>query len=324
MVAAAAILVSLGIIALIYGIVMKLRAGRVVDAPFVRTGEVAQKGAAAANPKGAISAEGNVTCPQPLLSPVTGTTCIYYEVKVTAEWKDGDTTKTKELGHEKRAAQFAIDDGSGPVWVDAREGGDFEPEQVKEETKSTGLIGGITGQDLAFGNYRVSTGMLSMGTKYTVREEVVPAVPRLYVCGKIGSSNEITAPSWRQLLMTNKSRDQYLASAAGAAKIAFIGGGSGLGVGVILGVISAFVGGGSDDAEAAATASASASAPVAAATATDTATETASATAAAKAPPPPVAKPHTPAARPAHTAPAHTAPAHAASAHKPPPKGKRK
>ncbi len=275
MAAIAALLLALGIIGLIYGLIMRTRAGRVTDAPFVKTGEIAQKGSAIASPKGAISAEGNISCPQPLLSPVSGTTCLYYELTVTAEWKDGDTTKTKELTKEKRAAQFAIDDGSGPVWVDAREGGDFEPEQTKSETKSTGLLGGITGQDLVFGNYRVSTGMLSLGTKYTVKEEVLPAVPRVYVCGKVGSSNEITNPGWRNLLITSKSRDDYLAHALKSAKIALIAGGSMIGVGIILGVVSSFIGG-DEPKKTAATATATATATAApdttaSAAATDTA-----------------------------------------------------
>src|SRR5262249_30229961 len=159
----ALVLIALGIVGLIYGFLQKLKAGRVADAPLVKTGEAAAKGAAAANPKGGISAEGNVVCQQPLISPVTGVPCLYYALKVTASWKDGDHQKSKELTHEKRAAQFAVDDGSGPVWVDARQGGDFEPTQKKEETKGTSLLGGITGQDLVFGNYRVSTGMLSLG-----------------------------------------------------------------------------------------------------------------------------------------------------------------
>jgi hypothetical protein len=240
---AAAVLIGLGIVAAIYGIMMKMRAGRVIDAPFVKTGEAAQKGTAVASPKGAISVEGNVSCQQPLTSPVTGQTCLFYEVKVTATWSDGKNQKTKELGGEKRAAQFALDDGSGPVWVDARDGGDFEPEQVKTETKGTGLIGGIAGQDLVFGNYRVSTGMLSMGTKYTVKETVLPAVPRLYVCGKVGSSNEIMKPGWRNLLMTNKTRDDFLSHATASAKYAFIGAAAGVVLGGALGVVAALTGG---------------------------------------------------------------------------------
>jgi hypothetical protein len=282
----AALLIVASIVAIVYGFLMKLRAGRVADAPFVKTGEAAQKGAAVANAKGAISAEGNVTCQQPLVSPVSGTTCIYYEVKVTAAWTEGQTHKIKEMGTEKRAAQFAIDDGSGPVWVDAREGGDFEPEQVKSETKSPGLIGGIAGQDLIFGNYRVSPGILSIGTKYTVKETVVPAVQRLYVCGKVGSSNEITKPSWRNLLMTHKSRVDFLGHATQTAKFAFIGAGAGIGLGAILGVV-ATVFGGSGSAKAA-------TAPA----------DTTAATAAAPAAPPPATAATPPAAAPPAAAPA--------------------
>src|ERR1700678_2836813 len=164
--AIAALLLALGIIGVIYGIFMRTRASRVTDAPFVKTGEAAAKGAAAANAKGPISVEGNVTCPQPLVAPMSGKTCLYYELKVTAEWKEGETQKTKELSDEKRAAQFAVADGTGPVWVDASEGGDFEPEEEQDQSKTTGLIGGITGQDLVLGNYHISTGLLSIGTKY--------------------------------------------------------------------------------------------------------------------------------------------------------------
>jgi E3 Ubiquitin ligase len=282
-----AVLIVAGIVAFVYGFLMRARVGRVSDAPFVKTGEAAQKGTAVANARGAISAEGNVSCPQPLVSPVSGTTCIYYEIKVTAEWKDGQHLKTKEMGHEKRAAQFSIDDGSGPVWVDAREGGDFEPEQVKSETKGHGLLGGIAGGDLVFGNYRVSTGILSAGTKYTVKETVVPAVPKLYVCGKVGSSNEITKPSWRSLLITHKSREDFLGHAMATAKYCFIGGGAGLGLGAILGVVAALVGGG-HSAKAAPT---PADTTVATATAAPADTSTAAPPAAKPAAAPPAATP---------------------------------
>ena len=317
----AALLVGAGIIAIIYGFMMRSRVGRVTDAPFVKTGEAAQKGAAAANAKGAISVEGNVGCPSPIVSPVSGTTCLYYEVVVTAAWKDGDTHKTKELGKEKRAAQFSVDDGTGPVWIDARDGGDFEPNQVKTETKGTGLMGGITGQDLAFGNYRVSTGMLSMGTKYTVKESVLPAVPKVYVCGKVGSSNEILKPGWRNLLVTNKSREDYLGHALVHAKFALMGGAGGMVLGIILGIVSSMMGPSAAEAAAAAKASASAAqAQVAAAAAVASANAAAAAATAAAAAPggaaPGAAAPNKPAAVPPAAHPAAPAPAKPPAKHR--------
>ncbi len=282
------LLAVVGILGLVYGLFMRVRAGRVSDAPFVKTGEAASKGTAVANPKGAISAEGNVTCPQPLVAPVSGKTCLYYEVKITASWKDGDSTKEKELSHDKYAAQFAIDDGTGPVWIDAREGGDFEPEEEKTETKSTSLLGGITGQDLMFGQLKVSTGMLSLGTRYQVEEKLLPALPKVYVCGKVGQNNVITAPGWRALLITGKTREEYLGHAMQHAKIALIVAASLMGVGTAMGVVGAVTGIGNPepDKKAAATATAAAQGPgavdttsVAATNPSDTAAATAKPTA---------------------------------------------
>jgi hypothetical protein len=238
MVQIALVLIALGFIALVVGFMERLKAGRVSDAPLVKTGDAAARGAAVANAKGGLSAEGNVLCREPLVSPVTGVPCLYYSLKVTASWKDGDHEKSRELTKEKRAAQFAIDDGSGPVPVDARDGGDFEPSQKKEETQSTSLLGGLTGKDLVFGNYRISTGLLSLGTKYEVVEEVLPVVPRLYACGKTGAGGAIAAPGWRSLILSAKSRDELLAGAAKNAKM-FLGGGAGaFAVGVALAVVA--------------------------------------------------------------------------------------
>ncbi|AKV01440.1 Sporulation domain protein [Labilithrix luteola] len=215
--------VALGIVGLLYGIMQKLKAGRVADAPLVSTGDAASKGAQVASPKGAISAQGNVVCPQPLISPVTGTPCLYYELRCKAEWKQGDTTKSKEVLDEKRAAHFTIDDGTGPVVVDASKGGDFEPSRTKTETKATGLLGGITGADVVFGNYRVSAGPFALGTKFTVEEEVLPVVPRVYACGR-AEGGAIVSPSWRSLLIDARSRDELLSAATTGAKRFLIGG----------------------------------------------------------------------------------------------------
>jgi hypothetical protein len=219
------LVVALGIIGLVYGVFQKVKAGRVMDAPLASTGDVTRRGREVAGPKGQISAQGNVVCRQPLIAPFSGQPCLYYRIKCTAKWKDGDKQKEKILDDTKMAAEFAIDDGSGPVWVDAREGGDFEPSQRKSETKGTGLLGGITGADLVFGQYRVNTPMLDIGTKYEVEEDILPIVPRIYACGKVADQGgAIGAPGWRSLILSAKSRDELLASATKTAKMALIGG----------------------------------------------------------------------------------------------------
>ncbi len=256
------LLVAIGIIALIVGVFQRMKAGRVTDAPLVSTGDAASRGQQLAGPKGQISAQGGVMCQQPLYAPVTGTPCFFYELKVTAEWKDGDTTKSKDLEHQKVAAQLCINDGSGPVWVDLREGGDFEPMAKKELEQSTGLLKGIVGGELTFGNYRLNAGMGSIGTTYKVEEKALPVQPSLYVCGRMAEQGGvITAPKWRNLIVSNQTRDQLLAAATKTAKIALIAGAALFVVGGVLAGVGAATSGGDDDAATASTASASAAEP---------------------------------------------------------------
>lgn len=247
----AAMLVGLGIIVVIYGLMQRAKVGR-VSAPLFPTGQLAQGGAAAAGPKGSASAQGNVVCQQPLISPVSGKPCLYYSLKVTNTWKDGDKTKEKTLREEKMAAQFAVDDGSGPLFVDAKEGGDFDPEEKFLEKKKTGLLGGIVGQQLQFGHFSLDTGIGALGSEFTVEERVLPMQQRLYVNGKMSDqgANVLTKPGFpRSLIMSSRSRDEVLGAAQTGAKYALMGGAGSAAVGMILGVVSSFIGGGEAKAE---------------------------------------------------------------------------
>ncbi len=213
------------------------------------------------------SAQGTVVAPQVLTSPVSGKPCLWYSLKVTSERKDGNKTHTGTLADDKVAAQFSIDDGSGPLFIDAKEGGDFEPCETFRDSKKIGLLGGIMGKDLQFGNYTISTGILALGTEYKVEEKVLPVVPTLYVNGKMSQqgANVLSKPTFpRSMIISNKSRDEVLGAAQAGAKYALLGGAGSAVVGTILGVVSSFVGGGDAKADSAV---ASASAPVAAASA---------------------------------------------------------
>jgi hypothetical protein len=301
-------LLALGVVGLIYGILMRMKAGRVTDAPLASTGDVAARGPQVAGPRGAISAQGSVICQQPVIAPVSGTPAYFYEIKVTAEWKDGDTTKTKELDHQKVAAQLAINDGSGPVWVDLREGGDFEPMAKKEMEQSTGLLKGIVGGELVFGQYRLHAGIGNLGTTYKVEEKCLPVQPSLYVCGKLADGGgAITAPSWRSLIVSNQSRDQLLAAATKSSKISLIAGAAAAVVGVALGVAGTMLGSSDAAADTSAGAATATTDPVAAASAEPTDAPTASpASAPMRKPGTTAAKPTTTAATPATTATAAT------------------
>lgn len=98
------------------------------------------------------------------------------------------------------------------------------------------------GKELMFGQYRVSTGILAMGTKYRVEERVLPLVPRLYACGRLADQGgAITTPAWRSLILSNKTREELLTSATKIARFAFYGGGGAAALGILFAVIGAFV-----------------------------------------------------------------------------------
>lgn len=231
------VLVVVGLAGLVWGIVQKLKAVRIASAPFASTGSIAM-GTAPIGPRREISAEGRVHCPSTLVAPFSGRRCLYYSIKCTAEWKEGDTKRTKVIDEQKVATPFSIDDGSGAVWVDATEGGDFDPIQSKRDTKgSGGLFAAMAGGVLEFGEYRVSTscdGVPSDAT-YTVEERVLPLVGRLYACGVVDPTGAIGAPKWRQLVLSSKSRDELFASSSRNAKI-FIP------IGAVLSVIGVWIG----------------------------------------------------------------------------------
>ncbi|HEY3355599.1 MAG TPA: GIDE domain-containing protein [Polyangia bacterium] len=242
----AALLLGLGILVVVWGIIQKVKAGRVAAAPFAKTGEVATRGATVANAKGAISVEGALQCAEPLLAPVTGTPCLYYELTVVGSWKEGDTTHSKEYLKDRRAAAFAVDDGTGPVPVDASQGGDFEPfEKTFEETKKEGFFADLKSivgqkQPIVFGNFAFDNPPMSAANKFTCTERVFKAPPRLFVLGK-HDDGAIGPPSWASLVLSPKSRDQVLGSALKTAKACLVGGAAAVGVGLILGVVAHFV-----------------------------------------------------------------------------------
>jgi hypothetical protein len=244
MAAVAAIILVAGIIALIFGGLQRFKSGRLASAPFVKSQDAAVRGSAVAGPRGAISVEGSVVCNQPLISPVTGTPCLYYKVKVTGSWKEGDSTKSKDYYEDAQAAGFQVDDGSGPVIVDARKGGDLDLEKKFDETKKEGFFADIKNavgmkEPIIFGNFAFDNPPMSVADKFNCTEYVLPVHPRLFVLGR-HESGVITSPSWTSLIVSKKSRADLMGSTAKAAKFSFIGGGAGLALGVLLAVVAHF------------------------------------------------------------------------------------
>ena len=129
--AVASIVTAISIIAVIYGLLMRRKASRITKA------EHMQSGAASSVPNGKpVSVQGRPVA-QPLVSPVTGTQCLYYEVEIEGFWKEGDSKKSKTY-YEDKQGHVGVDDGSGVLPLDLAGGGDFDLKKTFEEKHKEG------------------------------------------------------------------------------------------------------------------------------------------------------------------------------------------
>ncbi len=198
------------------------RAGRLGKTPLVSTGDAASRGEAVAGEKGAISVQGKLSSPQPLVSPVTGTPCLFSLTKVTADWKVGDSSSSAVICEDIQAAKVMVDDGSGPVEVvlSNLDVGDYK--QIFRKSNKMGLLNVLDGTTLKFGTngYTVEAGTpdvdgrrVPQSAEYTVVEWVLPVLSDAYVAGK-SEAGQILGPKWLSLIVSSKTRDELMAKTA--------------------------------------------------------------------------------------------------------------
>lgn len=243
------LIVSISIVVVLFGAYKKYQAGKLASAPFVSTGDASS--GTGAGEKGAISCQGDVKVEQMLISPVTKTECLYYELKVVGSWKEGDTSKNKDYISEKKAAAIQLDDGSGAVLLNANDGGDFDGlEKTFDESKKEGLFADLKGavgkgEPIMFGEYPFENPPMSKADKFTCTEKVLKPSPKLFVSGKF-AEGVITTPDGMlgTLMLSPKSRDELLGDTLAQATKFMKFGGIGVGVGLLIGIIGMFVGGG--------------------------------------------------------------------------------
>ncbi|MBL8957900.1 MAG: hypothetical protein JNK82_44405 [Myxococcaceae bacterium] len=216
-----------------FGFMNHLKGKRILAAPFKKTGDLA-KNPVSEDPKGAMSTEGAVQAPaKQLLAPCSKTPCLYYEVKIERLWEKTETTQdgtktvkgSTTLDTLKNGATFNLDDGTGAIEVDFKQGGDFD--MMKDGFKKE-LNGRSWSSNIKFGELEYDVPPIGSSDGYTIgfkaTEKYVPVEGNLFVLGKIEGS-KIIKPGWRSMMASNKGRDGLLASVAKKKKFSFIGGG---------------------------------------------------------------------------------------------------
>jgi|GEM_PF-1828689 len=253
MMAIGLIVLLVGGMALLGGIVQRARAGRLGETPFGPTGQVAAQGRGLASAKGAISTQGVMQAPQVLTSSISGAPCVYFTVRVEAEWPENGADVKYTVLEDAQSVPFAVNDGSGPVMVaiDPKVGGEFSAVRPFERKKfSRGLLAALGSKALevtphfsipASVQVRDALGRavdVPTAASFYVTEEYLEPGKQVYVNGKLQGDGAIGSPDWASLLVLDKSRDALLASTAGFSKKLFIGGGALAPIGAALALVA--------------------------------------------------------------------------------------
>src|SRR5215472_12624474 len=213
-----AILLVIGPIALAVGLVFFFKLKRMAAAPFHKTGEIAQN-PAVADAKGMVSTEGQIVAPNAVRAPCSGQPCLYYEVTIEREWEKMVTTQqgtkkqtgTTKVTTNKGGAMFQLNDGSGAVSIDAREGVDADLSKTHDQKVTIGMT--VPGE-IVFGQMRMQT-PVNLGpertTAFKATEKILAAQGNLYACGKL-VNGAIAKPGWTSLILSHRGRVALLGS----------------------------------------------------------------------------------------------------------------
>ena len=224
------ILVFLALIALVIGLLQHLKGKKILAAPFRKTGEIAAN-PAVADAKGIVSCEGAIEAQQPAFAPCSGKPCVYFEIEVIQEWtkhvvtEDGHKTeKGKDtIQTVKTGAVFFVNDGSGPVAVDPREGMNVELDKSFEQTQN------VSHGDVMFGQFHAHVphaGGDKHGSGVKIVEKIVPIQGGMFVMGQL-ANQAITKPKGMMgsLLGSRKGRNALLGATKRNKIIGFVAGG---------------------------------------------------------------------------------------------------
>ena len=125
-----------------------------------------------------VNCRGSVHCPEPLLSPVTGTQVLAYQVEVYGSWTEDAQVHTRKLTELREVASLCVDDGSGPLGVEFTPRDKLFPECVTfDQSRSVSLAKSVMDRPELFGplEFPVAPNLVPGGLdRARVVERVVP------------------------------------------------------------------------------------------------------------------------------------------------------
>ncbi len=230
------VMIGLGVIFAIVGLLQRGKMNKILAAPFKKTGEIASN-PQAGDAKGMISCEGAIQTQQPIMAPCSNSQCVYYELKVEKQVEESkmtdrglQTSRTwKNVSEQKQGSFFQVNDGSGPIGVDARESIDADLKQSYSGAPpggaGLGILANVITGAIFGGNERIM--------QYRATERIIPAQGNLFVMGKL-AGGQITKSDGMmgKITLSTKGRTGLVGSVKTMMIIFFVLGGL-IGVGGI-------------------------------------------------------------------------------------------
>jgi hypothetical protein len=186
------LLLVLSVISVAYGLLQRRKAQKIASAAHHKTAELAGNPSLGQNPTQLFSAEGMGQPEQPFVAPCSGKPCAYYEVRVDRVWekmvKSESGYKTERgktnVETQRQGTRFLLNDGSGPVVVDARE------KVTAPMKESFGQQQNISFGDVMVGQFRTHVARHSgeenvIGIQIT--ESIFAPTGQLFVIGKLAN-----------------------------------------------------------------------------------------------------------------------------------------
>ncbi len=223
------IVAGVGLLLVLIGVFTRKRAGRIVAAPFMKTGE-------AARANGAASAQGVVGVQQALAAPCSNTPCAFFKISVERKVKHsrgGQTsTKWQKMFDGANGGQFAIDDGSGPVYVQVTDPVDGELEQTFKGLPPGGPGLGSLAQ---FQTLDIPVGPDEQILEYRATEQIIRVGAPVFVLGT-AQGGQLTRGAGR-IMVSTRGRDALIGSTKRKALLLLLAGGLVTAAGAVVAIV---------------------------------------------------------------------------------------
>lgn len=196
-------LVVFGVLVVGGGLFARNKGKRILGAPMRRTGEAPQH-------TGPASFEGTTLTHQPLVAPCSNTPCVYFHLKVEKKVKErrGAQTSTSWKLHADQhyGSMFALDDGSGPVMVQA-----VDPVDADLTKTFAGPPPGGPGLGRVANFLTKTAPDTGEVIEYRITERVIGINEKLFALGEL-QNGTLQKPANKKLVVSTRGRDALLGS----------------------------------------------------------------------------------------------------------------